>query len=185
MAYPFAACTDWLVGCSRHPVSSLLERSIVCSKGCWLISVPVVVRDSCLSMQACSCPMCLCTVSRIDRNLSADSWFLLYSLHPSPIMLWGRQAWIQIRRDCEYLRPATDLIGWLHPVSYFAQKVTICRLMHKKNRTLWFNVPICWWVASIQTNMFTKYWHCSPVMVNGILASAMLYFFFVSHSCQQ
>ena len=32
---------------------------------------------------------------------------------------------------------------------------------------------------------FTKCWHCSPVMVNGILASAMLYFFFVSHSCQQ
>ena len=32
MAYPFAACADWLVGCSRHPVSSLLARSIVCSK---------------------------------------------------------------------------------------------------------------------------------------------------------
>ena len=47
-------------------------------------------------------------------------------------MLWGRQAWLQIRRDYEYLRPATNLIGWLHPVSYFAQKVTICRLMSKK-----------------------------------------------------
>ena len=47
-------------------------------------------------------------------------------------MLWGGQAWLQIRRDCEYLRPATNLIGWLHLVSSFAQKVTICRLMRKK-----------------------------------------------------
>ena len=34
------------------------------------------MRDSCLSLQACSCPMCLCTVSRIDRNPSTDSWFV-------------------------------------------------------------------------------------------------------------
>ena len=33
-------------------------------------------RGSCLPMQACSCPMCLCTVYRIDRNPSADSWFV-------------------------------------------------------------------------------------------------------------
>ena len=97
MAYPFAACADWLVGCSRHPVSSLLAQwlgfrfTVLCAsvcvvhntacvllsaQKCWLISVPVVVRDSCLSMQACSCPMCLCTVSRIDRNPSVDSWFV-------------------------------------------------------------------------------------------------------------
>ena len=25
---------------------------------------------------SCSCPMCLCTVSRIDRNPSPDSWFV-------------------------------------------------------------------------------------------------------------
>ena len=71
MAYPFAACTDWLVGCSRHPVSSLLAQwlgfrfTVLCvsvcvvhntncvllfAARCWLISVPVVVRDTCLSM---------------------------------------------------------------------------------------------------------------------------------------
>ena len=97
MAYPFAACADWLVGCSRHPVSSLLGQwlgfrfTFLCASvcvvhntacvllfapRCWLISMPVVVRDSCLSMQACSCPMCLCTVSRIDRSPSADPWFI-------------------------------------------------------------------------------------------------------------
>ena len=97
MAYLFAACTDWLVGSSRHPVSSLLSQwsgfrfTVLCASvcvvrsnacvllfapRCWLISVPVVVRDSCLSLQACSYPMCLCTVSRIDRNPSAVSWFV-------------------------------------------------------------------------------------------------------------
>ena len=97
MAYTFAACADWLVGCSRHPVSSLLAQwlgfrfAVLCAsvcvvhntacvllaaQRCWLISVPVVVRDSCLSMQACSFPMCLCTVSRIDRIPSVDSWFV-------------------------------------------------------------------------------------------------------------
>ena len=97
MAYPFAAFADWLVCCSRHPVSYLLGQwlglrfTVLCASvcvvhntacvlvfapRCWLIYVPVVVRDACLSMQACSCPMCLCRVSRIDRNQSADSWFV-------------------------------------------------------------------------------------------------------------
>ena len=38
------------------------------------------------------------------------------------------------------------------------------------------NLVVSAWLA---TNMFKKCWHCSPVMVNGMLASAMLYFFFV------
>ena len=33
--------------------------------------------------------------------------------------------------------------------------------------------------AWLETNMFTKCWHCSPVMVNGTLASAILYLIFV------
>ena len=37
------------------------------------------------------------------------------------------------------------------------------------------NLVVSAWLA---TNMFMKNWHCSPVMVNGILASAILYFYF-------
>ena len=97
MAYLFAACADWLVGCSRHPVSFFWRSrwgfrfTVLCASvcvirntdcvllfapRCWLISVPVVVRNTCLSLKACSCPMCLCTVSRIDRNPFAVSWFV-------------------------------------------------------------------------------------------------------------
>ena len=97
MTYPFAACADWLVGSTRHPVRSLLAQwlgfrfTVLCASvcvvhntacvllfapRCWLISVLVVVRDSCLSMQACSYPICLCTVSRVDKNPSVDSWFV-------------------------------------------------------------------------------------------------------------
>ena len=40
MAYPFAACADWLVGCSRHPISSLLAQwlgfrfTVLCASVC-------------------------------------------------------------------------------------------------------------------------------------------------------
>ena len=119
MAYPFAACADWLVGCSRHPVSSLLAHwlgfrfTILCASVCmvqntacvllfapicWLISVPVVVGESCLSMQACGCPMCLCTFSRIDRNPSADSWFVGASMGSSAI------TWCSFLRSASFSR---------------------------------------------------------------------------------
>ena len=122
LAYPFAACTDWLVGCSRLPVSSLLAQwlgfrfTVLCASvcvvhntaralffapRCWLISVPVVVRGSCLSMQACSCPICLCTVSRIDRNPSADSWFVC-AAHTS--MGSSSIAWCSFFRSVSFSR---------------------------------------------------------------------------------
>ena len=40
LAYPFAACADWLVGCSRHPVSFLLAQwlgfrfTVLCASMC-------------------------------------------------------------------------------------------------------------------------------------------------------
>ena len=84
-------------------------------------------------------------------------------------------------------------------MSSFDRNVTICRFLCQKNMTFMvpcsnllmrhinsqvralaalsrlLNLVVSVWLA---THMFTKCWHCSPVMVNGILASAMLYFFF-------
>ena len=86
MAYPFAACADWLFGCSRHPVSYLLVQwlgfrfTVLCASVCMVHKTSCVIlfapRCWLISVQACSCPMCLCTVSKINRNPSADSWFV-------------------------------------------------------------------------------------------------------------
>ena len=68
MAYPSAACADWLIGCSRHPVNSLLVG----------VQVHRPLRICVRGPQYCLCSL---VCSKVLTNLGAGSYAGLLLIH--------------------------------------------------------------------------------------------------------